>query len=222
MKHRACRLLCALMVSGPAYPALAQAPGWSRGQQNLAISYDECVRRAVLALQAEGHRMDYAAGAFAVGVREPHTSVIMCNAAPDGSTWVNIVVASNGDGGGSLRQRLQAQMDAGGGGGRGAGGLTCEGAGYTLTLEPGMPRVGEPVTARVMVPGGSPPHGSWIGLFRPADYYVISGQWTYLAELQPSFTRTFSSTVPGQYQVRVFRDAEYDKVAIRCTFTVQP
>lgn len=77
----------------------AQAPGWSHGQQNLAVTYDECVRRAPMALRAEGYRIDYAAGAFAVGIKNVHTAVVMCNQAPEGKTWVNIVVASNGEGG---------------------------------------------------------------------------------------------------------------------------
>lgn len=117
-------LLCGLVLAASATLSLAQAPGWSRGQQLLLINYDECVRRAPLALQAERYRIDYSAGAFSVGIREVHTAVIMCNAAPEAKTWVNIVVASNGDGGGEQRQRLQAQMERPGsasGGGCGLG-----------------------------------------------------------------------------------------------------
>lgn len=91
--------------------SFAQSPGWSRGQQLLTITYDECVRRASQALQADGHNIDYAAGAFAVGRKDVHTSVIMCNAAADGKQWANIVVASNGEGGGAVRERLQALME---------------------------------------------------------------------------------------------------------------
>jgi hypothetical protein len=89
----------------------AQAPGWSRGQQILAIGYEECVRRMPAALQGEGYRIDYNAGNFAVGIKGVHTAVIMCNPAPDAMMAVNIVVASNGEGGGRERQQLQAQMD---------------------------------------------------------------------------------------------------------------
>lgn len=89
-----------------------QAPGWSRGQQNLAISYDECVRRMPAALQAEGYRRDdQPGGNFAVGIKNVHTAVIICSPAPDARMLVQIVVASNGDGGGRERQCLQAQME---------------------------------------------------------------------------------------------------------------
>jgi hypothetical protein len=103
--------LCFLLICVSAYASFAQAPGWSRGQQLLAITYDECVRRAPQALQAEGYRIDYAAGNFAVGIKDVHTVVLICNPAPDAKLAVNIVVASNGEGGGTERQRLQAQME---------------------------------------------------------------------------------------------------------------
>ncbi len=90
----------------------ASAPGWSRGQQNLAISYDDCVRRMASALQAEGYRRDdQPGGNFAVGIKDPHAAVIICGPAPDNKMLVQIVVASNGDGGGHERQCLQAQME---------------------------------------------------------------------------------------------------------------
>jgi hypothetical protein len=97
---------CALAVT-----SFAQSPGWSRGQQVVSLSFEDCVRRAASSLQAEGYQVEYSAGAFAVGRKDVHTGVIMCNGAPDGQQWVNIVVASNGDGGGTQRQRLQAQMN---------------------------------------------------------------------------------------------------------------
>jgi hypothetical protein len=107
-------VLLALPLCISAHVAFAQAPGWSRGQQNLAITYDDCLRRAPEALQAESYRIDYDAGDFAVGIKGVHTAVIICSPAPDAKILVHIVVASNGDGGGVERQRLQAQMDRSG------------------------------------------------------------------------------------------------------------
>jgi hypothetical protein len=104
--------LCALLLCVSAYASLAQAPGWSRGQQNLAITYDECMRRAPAALQSEGYRRDdNPGGNFAVGIKDVHTAVIICSPAPDAKMLVHIVVASNGEGGGTARQRLQARME---------------------------------------------------------------------------------------------------------------
>jgi hypothetical protein len=102
----------------------AQAPGWSRGQQNLALGYDECVQRMSVALAAEGYSKDSNSGGnFVAGYKAVHTAVIICSPAPEQKMFVQIVVASNGDGGGSERQRLQAQMDRPGFGNSGGCGL---------------------------------------------------------------------------------------------------
>ena len=64
-----------LLVCAAATSSLAQTPGWSRGQQLLPITYDQCVSRASQALQAEGFRIDHAAGDFAVGIKEVHDDI---------------------------------------------------------------------------------------------------------------------------------------------------
>jgi hypothetical protein len=86
------------------------APGWSRGQQELAITWEDCVKRAGAGLRAEGYRVDQASP-FVVGIKGVHTAVIMCNPGPANKMWANIVVASNGEGGGTERQRLQTRME---------------------------------------------------------------------------------------------------------------
>ena len=105
-------IFCGLLLCVSARVSSAQAPGWSRGQQNLAITYDECVRRMPAALQAEGYAQDpNSGGNFVAGSKAVHTAVIICSPAPESRMLVQIVVASNGDGGGVERQRLQAQME---------------------------------------------------------------------------------------------------------------
>ena len=112
----------------------AQAPGWSRGQQNLAITYDDCVRRMSGALQAEGYNKDpNSAGNFVAGTKAVHTAVIICGPAPESRMLVQIVVASNGDGGARERQCLQAQMERPGsysGCGGNTGGRSSGSVGY--------------------------------------------------------------------------------------------
>jgi len=104
--------LATTLAVGVAASAQAQPPGWSRGQQNLAISYDECVRRMAVALQAEGYGRDANSGGnFVAGTKGVHTAVIICSPAPNARMLVQIVVASNGDGGGYERQKLQARME---------------------------------------------------------------------------------------------------------------
>src|SRR5580765_1425767 len=110
-------LLCAFMICASAHSSLAQAPGWSRGQQNLALGYDECVQRMSVALQAEGYNKDSNSGGnFVAGTKAIHTAVIICSPAPEAKMFVQIVVASNGEGGGRERQCLQAQMERPGSG----------------------------------------------------------------------------------------------------------
>ena len=112
--NRISRLAVSLAVLGLALPLFAQAPAWSRGEQNLPISYDECYARAGNALQAEGYNITNRGGAFIGGNKDVHAAVIMCNVAPNNRTWANIVVASvSSDSGvpGLERQRLQARMD---------------------------------------------------------------------------------------------------------------
>lgn len=107
--------LAALLILASVHPAAGQsAPGWSRGQQTLAISADECLRRARAAIQSNGYRTDYNAGNFVVGIKDPHTAVVICSPGPAANVFVQIVVASNGPGGGVERQRLQAAMESSG------------------------------------------------------------------------------------------------------------
>src|SRR4051812_37828843 len=109
-----CAITAMVIVLSLSAPANAQAlaPGWSRGQQSLAISYNECVGRMQAALQAEGFRRDDPGGGnAAVGIKNPHTAIIICGPAPDSKMLVQAVVASSGDGGPRERQCLQAQME---------------------------------------------------------------------------------------------------------------
>jgi hypothetical protein len=106
-----CYLLAVGILCGAAATATAGPPGWSRGQQELSISYEECLVRAPAALKAEGFKIDHEAGDFVVGLKDVHTAVIICSPAPASKMLVHIVVASNGEGGGSEREKLQARMD---------------------------------------------------------------------------------------------------------------
>lgn len=113
-----CGLLVVLALGASALPCFAQAPAWSRGEQLLSISYDECMQRAESALVSEGFGIVHRGGAFMVGQKGIHTAVIMCNVAPEQKTWANIVVASaanDGDVPGMERVKLQARMDRPGG-----------------------------------------------------------------------------------------------------------
>lgn len=105
---------CGMLLLGMAKTAVTQSPpGWSRGQQTLNISYNECLRRIQVALQGQAYRIDALQGDFGVGYKGVNTAVIMCAPVNNTTEIVNIVVASNGPGGGVERQQLQALMQSG-------------------------------------------------------------------------------------------------------------
>jgi hypothetical protein len=89
-------------------------PSYSRGEQQLAITYEFAMNRAKAALIAEGYVNLNQGGAFISGYKGINTAIIMCNVAPDAKTWVNIVVASNATDSnipGAERVKLQKRMD---------------------------------------------------------------------------------------------------------------
>lgn len=111
-------LLAGLTLCIFAAPSLAQN-AWSRGIQNLSISHEECVKRARLALEAEGYTIQNQGGDaggdyFYGGYKDIHIAIIACNSAADGRTWANIFVSSqSNDAGvpGAERVKLQARME---------------------------------------------------------------------------------------------------------------
>lgn len=199
--------------------AQADAPGWSRGQQELPITWEECVKRANGALSAESYRIDQPSP-FAVGVKGQHTALVMCNPSPNGKTWVNIVVASNGEGGGSERQRLQARME-----GQAptappvpppvAGEGSCAGASYSLALPPTSPQQYTKLKISFTSKGKMKP-GDWIGIARagdPPDRYW-DGKWVYTKDAAASCTWEVPAPVAGNYQVAYFAEGVNGPVAV--------
>lgn len=108
-------LVFALSFCGFSTNVSAQ-PAYSRGEQRLPITYEVAMQRARAALIAEGFVNLNEGGAFISGFKDIHTAVIMCNVAPDATTWINIVVASiANDAGipGAERVKLQNRMNQG-------------------------------------------------------------------------------------------------------------
>jgi len=111
-------LVLALSFFGFSTMVSAQPP-YSRGEQRLPITYEVAMQRARAALIAEGFVNLNEGGAVISGYKGIHTAVIMCNVAPDATTWINIVVASNHTDGtvpGAERVKLQGKMNQPGGG----------------------------------------------------------------------------------------------------------
>ena len=89
-------IICLLVLTIVGLSMIVSAqPAYSRGEQRLPITYEVAMQRAKAALIAEGYVNLNEGGAVISGFKEVHTAVIMCNVAPDATTWINIVVASN-------------------------------------------------------------------------------------------------------------------------------
>jgi hypothetical protein len=93
-------------------------PAWSRGEQLLAITFNEAMNRAEGALKAEGYVNLQSQANFVAGYKGTNTAIIMvndmCSQTPGAKEWINIVVSSiSNDGGvpGTERQNLQARMN---------------------------------------------------------------------------------------------------------------
>jgi hypothetical protein len=100
------------------------------------------------------------------------------------------------------------------------GGSTCQGQGYTVTIDPIVVHVGDKISVKVTVPG-EPTERSWVGLFTAGEERNLTGQWNYLVDIKPTYTVTFKPPSAGQYEIRLLLDAGYEKLAVSCIFSVQ-
>jgi hypothetical protein len=106
-----CLGLCLFAASG----VNGQAPAASRGLQLLPITQDDCFKRARQALEGEGYTLWGPPGPdYYFAYKQNHTAVVMCNPAPEGKTWANVVVATAGTGDGNIpgaeRVRIQERL----------------------------------------------------------------------------------------------------------------
>jgi hypothetical protein len=88
-------------------------PAWSRGIQTISLNQPATLQRAESALKAEGYTIQKSGSDFIEGQKGIHTAIIACNAGSNGTTYVNIFVASNAVEEiipGTERERLQNRM----------------------------------------------------------------------------------------------------------------
>src|SRR5262249_55258692 len=159
----------------------------------------------------EGYRIEQPSP-FAVGNKGEHTALIMCNPAPSNMTWVNIVVASNSEGGGVERQRLQARME-----GQtppqqpaqppvtqqppaltpnGTGREGCQASDWSLRLEQTTVQRNKPIVIHFTSKGRMNDR-DWVSIYPvggSADKYVI---WGYAVDASANCTFTTYVSTPG-------------------------
>ena len=223
-----CSLLLVATICALAASVYDQAPALSRGIQELPAGFDECVKRAERALQAEGYGITFSGGGkgdkVLMGYKDIHSASIMCNMAPEGKTWVNIVVASsanNGDVPGAERVKLQGRMEQPSNAGTGGSKLN------SLTVNPSAVAPGGKLTVYFTAQTGLPTN-AWIGIVPSSvphgDEAVNDGYdltYQYL-EGKTEGTMTFTApTEPGQYDVRLFDTDNRGKELAWAGFTVK-
>jgi hypothetical protein len=206
-----------LVLAASVAPAAAQ-PAVSRGEQELPIPHDECMRRAEVGLLAEGYVNLWRTGSSVAGYREIHSTIIMCNGSPNAMTWANIVTASlASDGGvpGAERVRLQERMNQPSTPGGNTGGA------YTLTVNPPSAAPGVPLTVSFSAPTGRPAN-DWVGLYRVGDPNTSSygGWWQYTGGRVTGTLQFPAPGEPGQYEFRYLLNNGYDEVVARVGLTV--
>ncbi len=117
-------------------------------------------------------------------------------------------------------------VKAGGGGGGGSAGRNpggtgregCQAADYSLSVEPGTVRTGQPVTFR-FASRGRLRDRDWIAVYpvgKDAHSYVI---WNYANDHTDTCSWTYAAPAPGQYEVAFLLDNGYDVMA-RASLTV--
>ena len=107
-------VIAALILS--ASPASAASPAVSRGEELLAMSFEDCIARARTAFLEEGFKITTVDNTSYVLARKGiHNAYITCSPAPADKTWANVFVASYTQDGkipGAERSKLQLRMAA--------------------------------------------------------------------------------------------------------------
>lgn len=182
--------------------------------------------RATAALQAEGFISLTNQANMVAGYKGPNTALILCNEAPGGTYWVNIVVSSlKNDGGipGAERVKLQARMNNPGQPPTNNIGGCPRSNTYGLSIVPSSARVGQTVKIRYMYPGDKPGSADWIGCFYPTTKQSYTGFWTYLTSVKGcEYDFVVPNINPGPMQFRYILDGGYDKIMATAEFVVLP
>ncbi len=206
-----------LLIVG-ALPTTAQ-PAMSRGEQDLPITHAECMSRAQASLAAEGYVNLWSTGSSVAGYKDIHSSIVMCNGSPSGTTWANVVTASiSNDGGvpGGERQRLQTRMNQ--------AAITfppvapCVGGAFTLSVSPGYGVPGSKIQVSFTAPGGQSAR-DWVGIFQVGASGHF-GQWQYTQGQTSGSFEFLAPAHPGAYEFRYLLNDSYDQITVWCGFTV--
>lgn len=217
-----CRMTAGfVLVSLLVVSTLMAGPIWMRRSEVLIpVNGEECLARAFRALRTEGFTPTQNLSNGVWGSKGSRWTLILCNAAPSGQMWVNLVSSS-----------LEAEADA-----------------HYPDHEHVAARMSEPSTASTPVSGGGgvPPgrqgrflsvsvngrhaivdwsnapttSGSWVSIVTvgTADSTHI-GRWVY-TEQKGSGRYENGPLDPGSYEARFYADAAYGNLVDRVRFEI--
>ncbi len=213
MRLRSVVMAFALMIL---FSSVAVAgPIWmSRSVSMIPTTTEECVARAFRAFRAEGFTPTQNASNGVWGSKGARWTLVVCDAAPGGQMWANVVSAALENEAGAHypdHQRVGARMgerstDPIGGGDRGR----------MLSVEV-TPQRNALVTWRE----GTSDTGSWVSVvpIGTGDGQHV-GKWIY-TKGAPSGVYDSGLLSPGEYEARFYADGGYGKLIDRVRFTVR-
>ena len=189
-------------------------PIWMRRSESLLpVNGEECIARAFRAFRAEGFSATQNLTNGVWGSKGDRWTLIVCNAAPKGQTWANIVSSAlEGEADAHYRdhERVGARMGERSTDTVGGGQVT-----RMLTVELGPER-----NALVSWREGTSDPNSWVSVVpmgTPDGTHV--GKWMYTKGARTGIYDS-GTLAPGEYEARFYADDGYSKLLDRLRFTV--
>jgi len=211
MRFRHAALAFALVIFMSS--ALA-GPIWMRRSESLlSVTGEECLARAFRAFRAEGFNATQNMSNGVWGSKGNRWTLIVCNAAPAGQTWANIVSSSpdeEKDAHYRDHERVGARM-----GERSTDPVGGGQPGRMLNVEVGSQR-----NAMVSWREGTSDPNSWVSVVpvgTPDGQHT--GRWMYTKGASTGMYDS-GALAPGDYEARFYADGGYSKLLDRVRFTV--
>lgn len=190
----------------------AAGPIWMRRSESLlAASGEECLARAFRALRTEGFAPNQNMSNGVWGSKGTRWTLIVCNAAPSGQTWANIVSSAlegEADAHYADHERVGARMGEPSTGPIQNGSLSLSARGDSRTYG-------------VLSWSSAPTNeGTWVSIVpagTPDGQHT--GRWEY-TKARPNGQYESGPLSPGRYEARFYGDSGYGKILARAPFEI--
>lgn len=176
-------LLLAMIVISAVWSSPAQtAPIVSRFVNNEPWTMADCMARSRWALESEGYSVDWTGGDAHRGQKAPYTALILCEPAPDGTTRVNVIIATTSGDLDTENSRLWSRLRSSRSSGNTGGCMPFDGV-WTTNYSPiTFRRIGNQVSGTYEYQGASSLSGTVSG-------NVLEGQYSQPNYPNPLYQR---------------------------------